>query len=246
MSHERNGCVGHGVHRRVHEAFEVASRRTACDKRIAESVEIRLNQHICDGEKRIEYAAGQTDFEYLQQLVLVKAQFFKHEFAISVLFQEGYNDHNAGQILTYDSRNGNALDVEFCHDNEYEVERNIDDPRNREVYKRTFRIAFYTKNGRAEIVQHVCGRADKINKQIVRGLVQNRGVGFHPNEEISCAKNADKPNDRTAYERQKHRRMHGVLRALFVTRAYRLTHNDVRADGQAYDDVDYEVNKRDV
>ena len=246
LSHERNRCVRYGVHRRVHEAFEVTARRTARDKRITESVEVCLNQHVCDREKRVEYAAGQTDFEYLQKFVLVEAQFFKHEFAITFFFQEGYNEHNAGQILAYDSRNGNALDVEFCHDNEYKVERDVDDTGNREVYERTFRIAFCAKNGRAEIVQHVCGRADKIDKQIVRSLVQNRGVGFHPNEEISCAKNADKPNDRTAYERQKHRRMHGVLRALFVTRAYRLTHNDVRADGQAYDDVDYEVNKRDV
>ena len=176
----------------------------------------------------------------------MEAEFFENEFACAVFFQKRDNEQYARNILAHDCCNRNALNVEFCYDDENKVERNIHNTGNRKVYQRTFRIAFCTKYRRTEIVQHVCRRAYEIYEKIIGGFVENFGIGLHPHKKISCAKHADKPHDHAAYEREKHGRMHGFLRALFVFAAYRLTHNHVCAYRQAYHNVDDEIDERNV
>lgn len=176
----------------------------------------------------------------------METEFFEYEFAIALLFEKRDNQKDARDILAHYRGDRNALDVEFCDDDEDQVERNVDHACYREIYKRTLGVAFCTEYGRAEIVKDVRGRADEIYEQIIRRLVQNGGVGLHPYEEISRAEYADKSHDRSRNERKQNGSMHGVVRAIFVTRAYRLAHHDVGAYGQADDDVDDEVDERNV
>ena len=110
--------------------------------------------------------------------------------------------------------------------------------------KRSLCISLCAEYSRAEVINDVCGRADKINTQIRCSFIENYGVRFHPDKKIPCAQRAYKSYGYTAYYGYKYRGVHRVLRSLLIARAYGLRDNHVCAHGKPQRNVYYQTYKR--
>ena len=243
LAGEGDGGLREGVHGRVDEALEVGGGRVARHDGGAEGVDRRLDDDVGEAEHGALQPGGQADAQDLAQRPRVEAQMAEVEVERAFLLHQQGRDHAGGNGLADDGGQRDARHAHGEEDDEDEIQHHIDDARHGQTEQRPFGVAHGTQQRRAEVVQHGHGHPDEVDLEVEGGQVDDVLGAAHQLQQAPGREDAHHGQKEAADEAQRHRRLDGGVDALLVLCAEAAGRDDVRAQRQAHEQVDQQVDE---
>jgi len=246
LAREGDSGLGESVHGGIDEALEVGSGRVAGHDDGAEGVDRRLDDDVGEAEHGALQTGRQADAQDLAQSPRMEAQMAEVEVERAFLLHQQGRDHAGGDGLADDGGQSDARHAHGEEDDEHEVQHHIDGARHGQTEQRPPGVAHGAQEGRAEVVQHGHGHADEVYLEVEGGQADDVLRAAHQLQQDAGGKKAHHGQKEAADEAQRHGGLDGVADALIILRAEAAGRNDVRAQRQAHEQVDQQVDERTV
>ena len=173
----------------------------------------------------------------------MEAQMAEVEVERAFLLHQQGRDHAGGNGLADDGGQRDARHAHGEEDDEDEIQHHIDGARHGQTEQRPFGVAHGTQQRRAEVVQHGHGHPDEVDLEVEGGQVDDVLRAAHQLQQAPGREEAHHGQKEAADEAQRHRRLDGGVDALLVLCAETAGRDDVRAQRQAHEQVDQQVDE---
>jgi len=243
LARKGDGGLGDGVHAVVNEGIKARGRGVARDGARAEGVDRALDDDVRDVEDNARKSGGKADRNDLPGLIFIEAQLAQTQTAEPLSPEQEQQYKREGNVLRDDGRNGNNRHVEPEDNHEQQCQKHVHNAGDREIEEGPFGVAEGAQHGRAEIVDEGGGHTEKIDAQVLRRQRQHVARRLHEPEQRRGEPQPQHQHHDAEDRTERDGAVDGAADVLVLAAAEVARDQDVRADGQADEGSDQQVDE---
>ena len=235
-----------GVHHVIGEDFDVVGGARGCHNDLAEAVDGGLDDDVGNGEHRALQSGGQADAQDHPQTAAVHAQVARLKADVLAGAQQAAEQQSRAEGIGHDGRDGHAVDGHMEHGNEEQVQQHVQHAGHRQRHERHTRLADAAEDRRLEVIKQDDRHAHQVDAQIQQRLRKHVVRHMQRAQQGGSGQLAERGDDNAAQQGKHDGGVHGLLHGLAVAAADGVCDDDIRAEGDADEQVDDERDERAV
>ena len=246
LADERRAGLIVGVHHVIGEDFDVAGGARGCHNDLAEAVDGGLDDDVGNGEHRALQSGGQADAQDHPQTAAVHAQVARLKADVLAGAQQAAEQQSRAEGIGDDGRDGHAVDGHMEHGNEEQIQQHVQHTGHRQRHERHARLTDAAEDRRLEVIKQDDRHTHQVDAQIQQRLRKHVVRHMQRTQQGGRSQLTENGDDDAAQQREYDGRVHGLLHGLAVAAADGVGDDDIRAEGDADEQVDDERDERAV
>ena len=165
-----SGSLTHRIGNEIKVIFEVHGSSGCGNGYGAQAIDALLNHDVRKREQTALQPGGNADKCDFAELVTIDSQLVHAHLEHTLFMAQEIDESIGGKCSGDDGSQSHAFDTPTQTEDKQQIERDVDEPTEKERVKRPPRVALRTKDGCCKVVEHQEGHACKINAQVENGL----------------------------------------------------------------------------
>ena len=185
----------------------------------------------------------QTNLHNTEELIPIKVDILQIQVTNAVHAGQTHDNERRGNELRNDGRSRRTGDTPIECNDEQHITADVKHTGKQQKVQRSARITDRAQDGRAKVIDHGRGHADKVQTHVQRGLIDDLFRGCHERQHGTRSYNTQHNQNQTTGQTGQERGLYGLLGVAVLTAAAKARDQHVCADRNTDKEVDQQVNE---